>query len=199
MPVKDDSLEAGQRHRVDVGPVLSHLEVDVRPGGVAGRSGGPHDVATVDVLAVGDGPSREVAQGDDVGVAVDDATVDVDAGTAGLGVPVGGHSGDRGVLRCALARGEVDTLVPGSSAGHRVDAVAEGRGHLQTAGDRVTDVPVSQGVRGDGAGGNRWHRSRAGRGTVGGVDLRDASSGGGCVRIGLVELRLQIALSALQR
>ena len=114
----------------------------MRPGCVTGRSGRADYVAAIDVLAVGDGPPRKVAQGDDIGVSVDDAAVDVDADAAGLGVPVSGHPGDGGVLRRALARGEVNPLVPGSGAGDRVNAVAEGRGHLQRTGDRVADVPV---------------------------------------------------------
>jgi len=46
----------------------------------------------------------------------------------------------------------------------------------------VTDVPVSQRVRGDGARGNRWHLSGTGGRPVGGVDLGD--SGGSGIRIG---------------
>ena len=46
-----------------------------------------------------------MAQSDDVGVPVNDAAVDVNADAAGLGVPVGGHSGDRGVLGRPLTRG----------------------------------------------------------------------------------------------
>ena len=130
---------------------------------------------------------------------VDDATVDVDADAAGLGVPVGGHAGDRGVLRRALTRGEVDPLVTGPGPGDRVDAVAEGRGHLEGTGDRVTDVPVSQRVRGDGARGNRWHLSGAGGRPVGGVDLGDSGGSGIRIGVGLIELGLQVALSALQR
>ena len=38
-PVKPARLETGQGHRIDVRPVLRHLEVDVRPGCVAGRAG----------------------------------------------------------------------------------------------------------------------------------------------------------------
>jgi len=84
------------------------------------------DIAALDLLAVGDAARGEVAQGDDVGVPVNDATVDVNADAAGLGVPVGGHSGDRRVLGRPLTRGEVDPLVPCGNTGDRVDAVPEG-------------------------------------------------------------------------
>ena len=123
--------------------------MNVRSRSVTGRSGRPNDVTAVDVLSVGDSPSREVAQRDDIGVSIDDTAVDIYTDTAGLGVPVGGHSGDRGLLRRALTRGEVDSLMPGSGAGHWVNAVTEGRCHLKGTGDRVPDIPVSQGVRGD--------------------------------------------------
>ena len=63
----------------------------------------------------------------------------------------------------------------------------------------MPDVPASQGVGADRAGGDRGHRSGAGRGPVGGVDLGDSCGRCRGIGVGLIELGLQIAFTALQR
>ena len=98
--------ETGQRHRIDVHAVLRHLEVDMGPRRIACRARVSDQVAAIDLLPVGDGPPRQVAQGDDVGMPVYIARIDVDSDTARFGVPVRGNARDRSVLGRALAAAE---------------------------------------------------------------------------------------------
>src|SRR5690606_17718597 len=65
-----------ERHRVDGGPVLPHLEVHVTPGDGAGGTGVADGLALGDGLPLRDGEAREVVVHRHPGGPVDHAVVD---------------------------------------------------------------------------------------------------------------------------